>query len=79
MDNGLKPIWENPPCPMPGATGGTTEKTSGGFDYPDGRKETPSAELGSTITLSSVEGDPGDSVPEPSLDNRTPGTIDNRR
>lgn len=50
----FKSMFENPLCPTP-SPGGTHEGISGGADLPDGRKETPSSELGTTPYTTNIK------------------------
>lgn len=51
-------IFKNAIAPTPDARGGH-EGTRGGFDLPDGQKETPGTEIGTLPTLTSVKDAPG--------------------
>jgi hypothetical protein len=51
-------IFQNPIAPTPDPKSGH-EGTRGGFDLPDGQKETPGLEIGTLPTLTSVKDAPG--------------------
>ena len=52
----FKPMFESPSCPTPDP-GGNHEGTRGGYDLPDGRKETPgNGDLPLAPTITSFQG-----------------------
>lgn len=51
--------YDDPACPTPGASGGTTAGMTGGYDLTDMPKETANmSELGPQITTTAVKGGP---------------------
>jgi len=77
MASDLQTPFANPICPTPSGAGDGVA-TSGGFDFPDGRKETPNSESGLALLPTTYDipgGDPGvgGSVPMPPVS--SPGTI----
>lgn len=51
-------IFKNGIAPTPDVSGGH-EGTRGGFDLPDGKKETPGTTIGTLPTLTNVKDAPG--------------------
>lgn len=76
----LQTLWKDYPVPMPDVAGDGVE-TRGGFDLPDGRKETPSEELGQTVTTVQVPDAPGVNaqIPMPGVKDHMPGTLPTSR
>jgi hypothetical protein len=73
----LKTNWTNPPVPTPGLGGASVVSSGGDPNFPDGPPETANSVSGLPPLPNRFE--PSGSPPAPpSLQDRNPGTIDQR-